>query len=87
MKRTSTCEQELRGTIQRKMRSLSLSNLSHHKATGGQPLTLVFIRLSYTVSLPTEDTSEPEEKSLGRRLSKKAKSFRRKKVSGITNQL
>jgi hypothetical protein len=61
MKRTSTCEQELRGTIQRKMRSLSLSNLSHHKAT--------------------EDTSEPEEKSLGRRLSKKAKSFRRKKDS------
>ena len=35
MKRTSSCEQELRGTIQRKMRSLSLSNLSHHKATAG----------------------------------------------------
>ena len=35
MKRTSSCEQELKGTIQRKMRSLSLSNLSHHKATSG----------------------------------------------------
>ena len=37
MQRTSSCEQELRGTIQRKMRSLSLSNLTHHKTAGGQP--------------------------------------------------
>ena len=35
MQRTSSCEQELRGTIQRKLRSLSLSNLSHNKPAVG----------------------------------------------------
>ena len=34
MQRTLSCEQELRGTIQRKMRSLSLSNLSRSKGGG-----------------------------------------------------
>ena len=33
LKRTQTCEEELRGTIQRKMRSMSLSNLSRRKVT------------------------------------------------------
>lgn len=34
MQRTSSCEQELKGTIQRKMRSLSLTNLHKQKAAG-----------------------------------------------------
>ena len=32
LQRTQTCEEELRGTIQRKSRSMSLSSLSHRKA-------------------------------------------------------
>ena len=31
LQRTQTCEEELRGSIQRKMRSMSLSSLSHRK--------------------------------------------------------
>lgn len=34
MQRTSSCEQELKGTIQRKMRSLSLTNLHKQKTAG-----------------------------------------------------
>ena len=34
VQRTHTCEEELRGTIQRKMRSMSLSSLLHPAASG-----------------------------------------------------
>ena len=36
MQRTQTCEEELRGTIQRKMRSMSLSSLNHRRVRQGQ---------------------------------------------------
>ena len=71
MQRTQSCEQELSGTIQRKMRSLSLSNLYRHKARGGSHGSHCGCGgtgdMSCDCSLPTQMREASREMGQGRR--------------------